>query len=177
MGAGILTGLARPFAIAAEARGQKTESLLRQHTARMQAAASSTPVRQILAQAGARITPAREAVLDILLASTRALSHQEVEQAARERGLNADRVTLYRVLDWLVTQRLAHKIEGRDRIWRFNAVAAAEHAHAHFHCTRCGRVFCLEQALPSLIPNLPPGFRFERVELTVQGLCPHCAAE
>jgi Fur family transcriptional regulator, ferric uptake regulator len=110
-----------------------------------------SPARSRLLDMHARATPARERVLDILLAGPRALSHQEIEAAARERGLDFDRVTLYRVLDWLVTQRLAHKIEGRDRVWRFNAVTVteAEHGHAHFHCTRCGKVFCLEQMQPS----------------------------
>lgn len=135
----------------------------------------SSPVRDRLAQAGVRMTPAREAVLDILLSAPQAMSHLEVEQAARERGLEADRVTLYRVLDWLVNQGIAHKIEGRDRVWRFNAVAAGDHGHAHFHCTRCGRVFCLEQPRPRLTPRLPPGFRFEKVEVTFEGVCAECA--
>jgi Fur family ferric uptake transcriptional regulator len=136
-----------------------------------------SPVRDLLARSGARITPARETVLAILLEATRALSHLEVEQAARERGLDADRVTLYRVLDWLVGQGLAHRIEGQDRVRRFNAARAEEHAHAHFHCTRCGKVFCLEQPLPRLKPHLPDGFRFEGMELTIQGLCPACSTQ
>ena len=138
---------------------------------------SPSSVRDILAKAGARVTPAREGVLDILLAAPQAMSHLEVEQAARERGLEADRVTLYRVLDWLVTQGIAHKIEGRDRVWRFNAVAAADHGHVHFHCTHCGRVFCLELPQPSFAAKLPPGFRYEKAELTLQGVCPQCAGD
>lgn len=138
---------------------------------------SPSPVRELLAKAGARVTPAREGVLDILIATPQAMSHLEVELAARERGLEADRVTLYRVLDWLVNQGIAHKIEGRDRVWRFNAVAAADHGHVHFHCTHCGRVFCLEQAQPRVVPKLPPGFRFEKAELTLQGVCPQCAGD
>jgi Fur family ferric uptake transcriptional regulator len=135
--------------------------------------------RKRLLDAAVRATPAREHVLDILLAAPRALSHQEIEAAARAQGLDFDRVTLYRVLDWLVTQGLAHKIEGRDRVWRFNAVTVTEteHGHAHFHCTRCGKVFCLEQMQPSFALSLPAGFRFEKAELTVQGLCPSCATE
>ncbi|MEW5788854.1 MAG: transcriptional repressor [Pseudomonadota bacterium] len=136
-----------------------------------------TPVRDLLARSGARITPARETVLAILLEAPRALSHLEVEQAARQRGLTADRVTLYRVLDWLVGQGLAHRIEGQDRVRRFNAEAAVEHAHAHFHCTRCGQVFCLEQPLPRHKPQLPEGFRFEGMELTIRGLCPTCSTQ
>ena len=134
-----------------------------------------SPARNRLLDVGARTTPAREQVLDILLAATRALSHQEIESAAREQGSNFDRVTLYRVLDWLVTQGLAHKIEGQDRLWRFNAVLATEHGHAHFHCTRCGQVFCLEQMQPSFALTLPAGFQFEKAELTIQGICPGCS--
>jgi Fur family ferric uptake transcriptional regulator len=134
---------------------------------------------QRLLAIGARLTPAREQVLGILLAASRTMSHQEIEGTAREQGLNFDRVTLYRVLDWLVTQGLAHKIEGRDRIWRFNAVTVTEteHGHAHFHCTRCGKVFCLEQMQPSFAVTLPAGFLFEKAELTVQGVCPECTEE
>ena len=140
---------------------------------------AATPARKRLLDAGARATPAREQVLEILLAATRALSHQEIEAAAREKDLDFDRVTLYRVLDWLVTQGLAHKIEGRDRVWRFNAVTVteAEHGHAHFHCTRCGKVFCMEQMQPSFALTLPAGFRYGKAELTIQGLCPNCSDE
>ncbi len=136
----------------------------------------STSSHQRLLDVGARVTPAREQVLQMLLQSPRALSHLDIETAARESGLTFDRVTLYRVLDWLVTQGLAHKIEGRDRVWRFNAatVTATEHGHAHFHCSRCGQVFCLEQLQPSFALTLPAGFRFEKAELTIQGVCPAC---
>ena len=143
----------------------------------MSAPTLTSSARNRLLDVGARATPAREHVLEILLAASRALSHQEIEAAARKQGFNFDRVTLYRVLDWLVTQQLAHKIEGQDRVWRFNAVTvtSTEHGHAHFHCTRCGQVFCLEQLEPSFAVTLPAGFRFEKAELTIQGICPSCA--
>lgn len=139
----------------------------------------TSTARDRLLAAGVRTTPAREHVLGILTLAQNAMSHQEIETAARAQGLDFDRVTLYRVLDWLVTHGLAHKIEGRDRIWRFNAVQVTEteHGHAHFHCTRCGKVFCLEQMQPSFALTLPAGFRFEKAELTLQGLCPSCSDE
>jgi Fur family ferric uptake transcriptional regulator len=138
-----------------------------------------SPARRRLLEVGARATPARERVLDLLLLTTRALSHQEIEAEAHAQGLDFDRVTLYRVLDWLVTQNLAHKIEGRDRVWRFNAVTITEteHGHAHFHCSQCGKVFCLEQLQPSFALTLPAGFHFEKAELTIRGICPSCATD
>jgi Fur family ferric uptake transcriptional regulator len=137
-------------------------------------AALPTAAQERLRLRGERGTPAREAVLDILLAAPAALTHQEIEHAARGRGLMADRVTLYRVLDWLVAKGLAHKIAGEDRVWRFNAVDQEGHGHAHFHCTGCGQVYCLDDLRPSFALALPPGYRFEHAELTIQGLCPRC---
>ena len=131
--------------------------------------------REILRNDGERVTPAREIVLGILLGARRALTHLEIERDARKHGLTADRVTLYRVLDWLVAHRYAHRIAGEDRVWRFNAAGPEAHGHAHFRCTACGQVFCLNDLQPGLGFNLPKGFRFERAELTIQGLCPRCA--
>ncbi|MBP8163590.1 MAG: transcriptional repressor, partial [Propionivibrio sp.] len=54
---------------------------------------------------GARATPARIRVLQLLRSTPGALSHNQIEQALGESAL--DRVTLYRVLDWLVESGLA----------------------------------------------------------------------
>lgn len=122
---------------------------------------------------GGRVTPARVSVLATLLEASRALTHHELErELARPEPL--DRVTLYRVLDWLVRENLAHKIAGDDRVWRFNAIGAETHRHAHFRCVSCHKVFCLENLGTGFALDLPEGFRAEGVELTVEGRCPRC---
>ncbi|MEB4591648.1 Fur family transcriptional regulator [Candidatus Thiothrix sp. Deng01] len=131
--------------------------------------------RELLYKAQGRVTPARLGVLGILLAAKSALSHQEIEQTAQQQGLSFDRVTLYRALDWLVEQGIAHKVGGVDRTWRYNALAGATHQHAHFHCKQCGQIFCLESLQPALLFSLPPGYRVEEVEVNLQGHCPACA--
>ncbi len=101
--------------------------------------------RSLLRAADGRLTPARVAVLEILLRSAVALSHQQIEEAIEERGLDVDRVTLYRVLDWLVERDLAHRIATEDRVWRFNAMDRTQAGDpAHFHCTRCGQIVYLD---------------------------------
>lgn len=124
-------------------------------------------------QTGARITRPRVEILAVLLAAERALSHHEVV-ARINRSLAIDRVTVYRVLDWLSGNGLAHKIAGEDRVWRYNA---AEHAHsgshAHFQCERCSGVICLDEQEKKLHIRVPPGFVPHEVALTVKG---HCAA-
>ena len=132
--------------------------------------------RQFLSAAAGRVTPARLAVLEILLDSATALSHREIEDAIERRGLDVDRVTLYRVLDWLVERDLAHRIAAEDRVWRFNA-ADRLHAgeHAHFHCTQCGQIVCLDGPDSTATYALPQGYQPERTEITIHGRCPRCA--
>ena len=91
-----------------------------------------------------------------------------------------DRVTLYRVLEWLTEQGLAHRHAGEDRVWRFAAAPAAERGdapavpHAHFECSECGKIVCLETLPLPAIP-VPAGFRRREVEVTVKGSCAACA--
>ncbi len=122
----------------------------------------------------ARVTQPRIEVLAALLATGRALTHHELERRLN-RAPAIDRVTIYRVLDWLTEQGLAHKIAGDDRVWRYN-VAGHDHAreHAHFKCNRCGTVICLDHAGRRPTIRLPAGFRSQEIELTVRGLCAGC---
>jgi len=125
---------------------------------------------------GDRMTEPRVRVLAVLLGATRALTHGEVEALlAAAAGIN--RVTLYRILEWLTRRGIAHKIAGEDRVWRFT-VRREPHAaeHPHFVCNACGRVLCLAGRVALPRPRLPAGFRPQAFELTVKGLCDACGA-
>ncbi|GAA5784409.1 Fur family transcriptional regulator [Chitiniphilus shinanonensis] len=126
--------------------------------------------RTLVARAGARVTPWRVKVLAALMNAHRPLSHLDVLTTL---GPEADRVTVYRVLEWLTEVGLAHKLAGDDRVWRFS-VTPVPHSHAHFHCHRCGRFFCLEEVSTDLPLSLPPGFAAEALEITVKGICADC---
>jgi Fur family ferric uptake transcriptional regulator len=126
-----------------------------------------------LRDTGERVTPARLAVLAVLHGARRALSHHEIE-ATLGTGRTLDRVTLYRVLDWLVAQDLAHRVVGLDRIGRYSPARGAHDRHAHFQCNGCGTVICLAKKAPRRV-QLPRGFRSERVAVTVEGRCAECA--
>ena len=122
---------------------------------------------------GARMTTPRVQVLAAMLGAQRVLSHHDIEDMLGAARL--DRVTLYRVLDWLVEQGLAHRIAGRDRVWRFSATGEAHETHGHFQCNRCGKILCLDELSAHSVPlRLPAGCRPERTELTVTGLCAEC---
>lgn len=152
-----------------------------------------------------RATDARIKVLAALLGARYALSHQDVQ----DKLTDMDRVTLYRALDCLTDAGLAHKIAGDDRVFRYNAAAeqhdhggahAQQHQHGHFKCTRCARVFCIENVDEKLLSGagtktsadtspqkslkqqlqkvmqtaLGKGFQTHDIELTIKGWCADC---
>ncbi len=129
--------------------------------------------RKQLDACGGRVTPARLTILALLLQTSTALSHQDIQDLLLRRGEAFDKVTLYRVLDWLVAQKLAHKLAGEDRIWRFNAVTNEQHIHPHFQCNSCGKLSCLDAVQLTLSP-LPAGFTLQAIDTTLRGVCPGC---
>ncbi|QJD98978.1 transcriptional repressor [Massilia forsythiae] len=122
---------------------------------------------------GARLTRPRMRVLSFLLEQGRPLTHNEVLEALP--GEKLDAVTLYRVLEWLTGHRIVHRIEGADHVWRFSADPDRHgHEHAHFQCTRCETVTCVnDMPLPPKV-TLPAGFTSEEVNLLIKGTCARC---
>lgn len=123
---------------------------------------------------GARATPARIRVLELLSGAPVPLSHHDIESALGSASM--DRVTLYRVLDWLVEAGLAVKRADDRRVWRFTLGGGGRHGgHVHFRCDACSRVFCLDAPAPTP-PVVPPGFTLDRAELDLSGCCAECNA-
>lgn len=120
---------------------------------------------------GERGTAARVDVLAALLASPKAVTHYELEDRFKDK---INRVTIYRVLDWLTEKQLAHRIAGDDRVWRFTAGNEDLHQHAHFQCEKCGQVVCLDQVNLAFAVTLPEGFRSHHIDMTVRGDCAKC---
>ena len=130
---------------------------------------------EMIRNRGDRVTSGRVQILAALLGETHAISHHEIE--GRFQGkYRLDRVTLYRVLEWLNANGYIHRVVGDDRVWRFHANPdISPHQHAHFECTNCTRVICLDDMKAEYNRPLPPGYRPQQIELTVKGLCAECA--
>jgi Fur family ferric uptake transcriptional regulator len=154
------------------------------HDQQLSSAASELPAQMIRA-AGAKVTRGRVRVLEALRAASKPLSHAELESQLAGHGASdgtsdgatgVDRVTLYRILDLLVASGLALKAVDTRGVFRYSGAGSGRrHAgHLHFHCVRCGGMFCLE-AEPPLPPALPPGFTLQDVAFELRGTCPQCA--
>jgi Fur family transcriptional regulator, ferric uptake regulator len=134
----------------------------------------SAATRARVATTGQRVTSARVQVLALLEKADRALSHPEIESRLGQGS--PDRVTLYRVLDWLVGHGLAHRASGADRVWRFSVAGGRHEKHGHFECSRCGKVVCLDELrTDKLALKVPRGYRPDEIGLTVRGRCAQCA--
>jgi Fur family ferric uptake transcriptional regulator len=126
---------------------------------------------------GAKITAARVRVLQQLRVAPAPMTHRELLDAVQDAGtVPVDRVTVYRVLDWLVEQGLANKAADRHGVFRFAALqgGGVHDSHVHFRCSACGGVYCLKDAPPPR-PRLPRGFRLQQVSVDIQGICARCA--
>lgn len=126
-------------------------------TSKSSAAHYRTTAENQLRESSLRVTDARIKVLAALLGAPYAFSHQDVQDTLAD----MDRVTLYRTLDCLTDAGLAHKIAGDDRVFHYNTATneplqhgetapAKQHQHGHFKCTKCARVFCIDNVDESL---------------------------
>lgn len=136
---------------------------------------STPPFPAALRAVGLKATVARGRVLEVLHAALQPASHGEIEARLAAAASPLDRVTLYRVLDSLVTAGLALKAVDARGVFRFSAAqtGVAHQRHAHFRCEDCGGVFCLD-APPPAAPSLPDGFRLHGAELDLHGTCARC---
>lgn len=133
-------------------------------------------VSEYIRDKGLKATPARLKVLEIMLDSQQAFSHNELESALSK----VDRITLYRVLNDFEEAGLVHKIVDMDSVTRFavckDTCPHSTHSedHVHFNCQKCHKMFCLEKVYTPLI-SLPAGFRSNGINTMIHGICKHCA--
>ena len=121
-----------------------------------------------------RNTVAKTEIQALLKQSGTALSHSEIQVVLN--GL-CDRVTIYRVLERLIEEGLAHKVVDINGVVKFaschSCSANHNHNHAHFSCEKCKSVTCLQNVEPSY--KLPKKYKVNETNFTISGLCPLCS--
>lgn len=130
------------------------------------------------ARRGARLTPVRHRVLEILLEAHRAMGAYEVLDRLAAEGFGNQPPVAYRALEFLVENGLAHRVR------RLNAFAACMHpgeAHAPVFliCRDCDAVAeaaagPVRAALEAVAEEFD--FQVERANVEALGLCPACRA-
>ena len=124
-----------------------------------------------LGATGLRLTPQRQQVYDVLLHKRDHPTAEEVFIRAKKAMPEISHATVYNCLDVLVKSGLARQVNVERGATRFcpNMVE-----HGHFHCSACGTIYDVD--LPVELPEMaiPRGFKPQRYEVAVHGLCAEC---
>lgn len=129
------------------------------------------------AKAKLQFTPVRKRVLEILLEKHTALGAYDILDVLAADGLGSQPPTVYRALDFLVHNGLAHRIE---RLNAYTACSHLDHAHApaFLFCRICRTVAEADTGLAQgQLGKVAKqtGFTIERMVIEAEGLCPSCA--
>ena len=137
---------------------------------------------------GYRMTMPRQAILDVLISTTKHLSAEDVYMAVHKSYPNVGLTTVYRTLELLVQMGLVFKFDfgdGRARYELSEGPKGARHHH-HLVCTGCGRVvdytdFIDEEVelLNQTEKGLSKKYNFEIMNHLIQfyGLCENCRSK
>jgi Fur family ferric uptake transcriptional regulator len=132
---------------------------------------------RFLAGRALRLTPARRAILDAVLARDGHFPLEELIADLRRRGIRGSKATVYRTLPLLVEAGLLQPaVIAGDR--RSYEAPGAGH-HDHLVCGRCGTVVEFEfEAFEILQREIAAryGFRLEGHLHQLVGTCPSCLA-
>ena len=128
---------------------------------------------------GVRLTDQRKAVLRLLCLSDTPVSAYELLDLMRGIVKNPSPPTVYRALDFLLEQGLAHKLES---LHAYVGCMHPDHPHASqfMICDDCGEVAEVED--PSVAKSLKAagkaiGFRTKRPVVELLGTCAQCSAK
>lgn len=129
-----------------------------------------------LSNDGHRLTGSRRAVIRALHAAGGPATVRDLHAAV---GRDADLVTVYRTLAWLVKQGVARQVATGGAAERFELVCEGEHTH-HLECRTCKGVFTvpacgLDVAVYEQLRR-DHGFTVHDHTLTFHGTCANCAA-
>lgn len=132
---------------------------------------------QACSQSNTQLTELRRTVLGLVLQAERPLTAYQLLDRLKETRRGAVPPTIYRALEFLLDNKLIHKVESLNA---FMPCEAGHHDHAvqFLICTECGQVAELEDRSVSQALDraaLARGFRPSGTIIEVEGLCAACA--
>lgn len=121
-----------------------------------------------------RNTESKEAVLAILMESSKAMSQDAIERKIEG---SVDRATIYRILNRFCEDGIVHKVVADDGKRYFAICLKCDNKvklpnnHFHFRCTNCETIQCL----PAMVDySIPDGYSVNRVNCVLIGVCNDC---
>lgn len=132
--------------------------------------------KQLLRDAGIRVTRKKTAVLDAIIEGGEPLCARELHSRLA-RIMSIDPVTVYRTLAILRDAGIVREVDGASGIQHYEMACRHNPEHPHFRCMRCMKIECL----PSLrddeavaLSSAAEGREVREVSITLTGLCADC---
>jgi Fur family zinc uptake transcriptional regulator len=128
-------------------------------------------------ESGRRLTPLRRRVLEALAESHTPLGAYEIAERLKQGGDGAPAMSVYRALDFLVAEGLAHRIESRSAFLACSSGHDSEEVVVFLLCERCSAV--AEVTSGAVGRDLARaagavGFEAHAPVLEIKGLCELC---
>lgn len=120
-----------------------------------------------------RNTAAQEAVLSVLTSRRRAMSQDAI---VKQLAVDADRATVYRILNRFCEDGIVHKIVADDGKQYFAVCVKCDETaipenHFHFRCTKCETIECL----PAIVEfSIPENYTVQQMNCVLVGNCKDC---
>lgn len=129
-----------------------------------------------LTEHGVKPSVQRLAVMEYLLEHHTHPSADEIYSALHPQMPTLSKTTVYNTLKLLTEQGAAIQLTIDERNVCFDVDTSN---HAHFLCTRCGRVFDirLHNRAADAAPEMPEGFTVEQTAIYFRGCCRECACQ
>ncbi|MFV8348032.1 Fur family transcriptional regulator [Flavobacterium sp. ZB4P13] len=121
-----------------------------------------------------RNTVIQEAVLSVLTSKGRAMSQDAI---VKQMEVNADRATIYRILNRFCEDEIVHKIVADDGKQYFAVCVKCDEVtvpvnHFHFRCTKCETIECLTSLVNFSVPDK---YVVEKMNCVLVGICKDCS--
>jgi Fur family zinc uptake transcriptional regulator len=146
---------------------------------RVEASEAVAEAERRCAANGAQLTPLRRSVLALILAAPGPVTAYQLLDQLKQTRKSAVPPTVYRALEFLIENRLVHRIE---RLNAFVPCSDAEHDHHDVQfliCERCGTVAEIEDqavARALAVAAEREGFLPSNAVVELDGTCGACAA-
>lgn len=126
---------------------------------------------------GARLTPIRRRVLELLHGFDKPLGAYDLVELLGSQGHRMAPITVYRALDFLIEQGLAHRLASRNAYIVSSTVSSSRTTTAFLICEACGDVN--EIASPDVADTVTRVLREQGYQprsriLEITGRCSHC---
>lgn len=131
-------------------------------------------LNELLGVSGFRFTPQRQRVYDVLLQKRDHPTAEEVFMRAKRAMPEISHATVYNCLDALVKSGLARQVTLERGATRF---CPNMEEHCHYYCDVCGEVADVALTGDSSLLPQPKGFKINRYDIAVHGVCASCAGK